>query len=55
MKCARSPGWRLSSVVLLAIAGSAHATINMTGRWVIRQPGGPAVFDFMQVGTALTI
>src|SRR5262249_33814373 len=31
-------------------------TIDMTGRWVIQfLPGGPVVFDFMQVGTALTM
>jgi hypothetical protein len=55
MKCSRYAGSRLSLFVLLAFGGSAHATINMTGRWVIRQPGGPVVVDFMQVGTALTM
>jgi len=44
--------------VLLAIAGSAHATINMTGRWVVDGTGDFGTFSdvwiFAQVGTALT-
>ena len=51
MKDARYRGLGLWVFVLLAIAGSAHATINMTGRWVL---GDGSVLEFTQVGTALT-
>lgn|SRR5262245_3655816 len=46
----RHRGARLSLFLLLGITGSAHAAINMTGRWVV----DGSVLDFTQVGTALT-
>jgi cysteine-rich repeat protein len=49
-------GRRLSFVVSLAIAASAHATINMTGRWVVDETddvGFSGVWTFAQVGSAL--
>jgi cysteine-rich repeat protein len=58
MKCSRHSGWRLSLFVLLAFAGSAHATISINGRWVVDATVfGTASFEvwtFAQVGTALT-
>ena len=47
---------KLWACLFLALAGSAHATINMTGRWVVDgRPEFTAIFDldFVQVGTTL--
>src|SRR5438128_61064 len=47
-------GFALFTFVLLAVAGSAHATIDMTGRWVVCFGSGTSVYQFTQLGTALT-
>ena len=43
-----------SVFALLALGGSAHAAIDMTGRWVVGAPGGFMIWNFTQNGTALT-
>ena len=57
MKCSRQPGWRLSLFVLLTVtATSAHATINMTGRWITSSTvfPEPQCSTFTQTGTSLS-
>ena len=58
MKCSRQLGWRLSPFVLLALAGPAHATINMSGGWVLLFAffiSGPQPATFVQTGTTLSV
>jgi len=58
MNRSRCPGWPLSLFVLLAVAGSAHASIDMTGPWVLIltdiSPPTPLPASFQQIGTSLT-
>ena len=57
MQGSRYRGLSLLVFVLLAVAGSAHATINMTGRWVLILMDISATaqpVNFQQIGSTLT-